>query len=74
MSSGRSVLVYFLTGIAIFASIALAGLLTGNPLTSALVAVAWAGVLARRFVGSSKGDAPGSPRVEDVSVRYRQQR
>ncbi len=72
MRSGRSLLVYLLTGLAVFATTALAGLLTGNPLTSALVAVAWAGVLAWRHGRSSGGDASSSARAEDASVRYRQ--
>lgn len=72
MRTGRTLLVYFLIGIAVLASTAFAGLLTGNPLTSALVAVAWAGVLAWRHGRSSEGDASSSPRAEHASVRYRQ--
>lgn len=72
MRSEGSLLVYLLTGIAVLATTALAGFLTGNPLTSALVAVAWAGVLAWRHGGSSEGDASSSSRAEDASIRYRQ--
>lgn len=72
MRSGRSLLIYLLTGLAVLVTTATAGLLTGNPLTSALVAVAWAGVLAWRHGRSSEGDVSSSPRAEDVSFRYRQ--
>lgn len=73
MKTGRTLLPYLLTGFAVLATTATAGLLTGNPLTSALVAVAWAGVLAwRHGRRSSEGDAASSARAEDATVHYRQ--
>lgn len=72
MKTGRPLLPYLLTGLVVLATTATAGLLTGNPITSALVAVAWAGVLAWRHGRSSEGDASGSARAEDASVLYRQ--
>lgn len=72
MKSERTLLVYLLTGLAVLATTAAAGLLTGNPLAAAGVAVAWAGALAWRHGRSSEGDASNSPRAEDASVRYRQ--
>lgn len=72
MKPGRTLLTYLLTGLAVLATTALAGLLTDNPLTSALVAVAWAGVLAWRHGQAADGDASSSTRAEDTSVPYRQ--
>jgi len=72
MKSGSTLFTYLLTGFAVLATTAAAGLLTGNPLTSAIVAVAWAGVLAWRRGRSSEGDASSSNRAEDASIQYRQ--
>lgn len=72
MKTRKTLLTYFLIGLAVLGTTALAGLVTGNPLAAAGVAVAWAGALARRHVSTSEGDASDSPRAEDVSVRYRQ--
>lgn len=72
MRSGKSLLVSLLTGFAVLATTAAAGLLTGNPLAAVGVAVAWAGVLAWRHGRSSEGDGSDSARAEDASVRYRQ--